>query len=70
LPKNITRSTLANWSFSKGLDSNCPIGPVLVFPSVIPDPQALGVEAVYNGQTVQDGHTKNMIFDVRKHINY
>jgi 2-keto-4-pentenoate hydratase/2-oxohepta-3-ene-1,7-dioic acid hydratase in catechol pathway len=58
------------WSFSKGLDSSCPIGPVLVSPSVIPDPQALGIKAIYNGQVVQDGHTKNMIFDVRKQISY
>jgi 2-keto-4-pentenoate hydratase/2-oxohepta-3-ene-1,7-dioic acid hydratase in catechol pathway len=58
------------WSFSKGLDSSCPIGPLLVSPSVIPDPQALSIKAIYNGQTVQDGHTKNMIFDVRKRVSY
>ncbi|EWZ36294.1 hypothetical protein FOCG_17063 [Fusarium oxysporum f. sp. radicis-lycopersici 26381] len=57
------------WSFSKGLDNSCPIGPVLVSPSVIDDPQALGVKAIYNGQTVQDGNTKNMIFSVRKQIS-
>ncbi|ENH73248.1 Fumarylacetoacetate hydrolase domain-containing protein 2 [Fusarium oxysporum f. sp. cubense race 1] len=56
------------WSFSKGLDNSCPIGPVLVSPSVIDDPQTLGVKAIYNGQTVQDGNTKNMIFSVRKQI--
>ncbi|PQE12292.1 fumarylacetoacetate hydrolase protein [Rutstroemia sp. NJR-2017a BVV2] len=48
----------SQWSFSKGLDSSCPIGPVLVSPSVIPDPQALKIKAIYDGQTVQDGHTK------------
>ncbi|PCD29623.1 hypothetical protein AU210_012155 [Fusarium oxysporum f. sp. radicis-cucumerinum] len=57
------------WSFSKGLDNSCPIGPVLVSPSVIDDPQTLGVKAIYNGQTVQDGNTKNMIFSVRKQIS-
>jgi 2-keto-4-pentenoate hydratase/2-oxohepta-3-ene-1,7-dioic acid hydratase in catechol pathway len=46
------------WSFSKGLDGSCPLGPVLVATSEIPDPQTLGIKAVYNGTTVQDGHTK------------
>ena len=46
------------WSFSKGLDSSCPIGPVLVAPKVIPDPQTLGIKGSYNGQIVQDGHTR------------
>lgn len=45
-------------------------GPVLVSTSVIKDPQTLGIKAIYNGQTVQDGHTKNMIFDVKKQISY
>jgi 2-keto-4-pentenoate hydratase/2-oxohepta-3-ene-1,7-dioic acid hydratase in catechol pathway len=34
------------------------IGPVLVSPKVITDPQTLSVKAIYNGQTVQDGNTK------------
>lgn len=46
------------WSFSKGLDGSCPIGPVLVSKDAIPDPQNLGIKAIYNGQTVQDGNTK------------
>jgi 2-keto-4-pentenoate hydratase/2-oxohepta-3-ene-1,7-dioic acid hydratase in catechol pathway len=43
---------------------------VLVSPSSIDDPQSLGIKAIYNGQTVQDGNTKNMIFSVRKQISY
>jgi 2-keto-4-pentenoate hydratase/2-oxohepta-3-ene-1,7-dioic acid hydratase in catechol pathway len=46
------------WSFSKGLDSSCPIGPVLVASSVIQDPQTLAIKGFYNGQAVQDGHTR------------
>jgi 2-keto-4-pentenoate hydratase/2-oxohepta-3-ene-1,7-dioic acid hydratase in catechol pathway len=34
------------------------IGPVLVSPKIITDPQTLSVKAIYNGQTVQDGNTK------------
>ncbi|KAJ5734892.1 uncharacterized protein N7483_000017 [Penicillium malachiteum] len=58
----------AQWSFSKGLDGSCPI--VLVALSIITDPQALTIKAIYNGATVQDGHTRDMIFDVKKQISY
>lgn len=46
------------------------LGPVLVSPSVIPDPQTLSVKAIYNGEVVQDGQTGDMIFDVKKQISY
>ncbi|KAJ5379918.1 uncharacterized protein N7496_002346 [Penicillium cataractarum] len=58
------------WSFSKGLDGSCPIGPVLVAPSVIKDPQTLAIKAIHNGATVQDGHTRDMIFSIKKQISY
>jgi 2-keto-4-pentenoate hydratase/2-oxohepta-3-ene-1,7-dioic acid hydratase in catechol pathway len=62
--------TTTQWSFSKGLDNSCPIGPVLVSPSVIQDPQALSIKPIYNGATVQDGNTKDMIFNIKKQISY
>ena len=62
--------TTSQWSFSKGLDGSCPIGPVLVTKEAIPDPQVLDIKAIYNGQTVQDGNTKDMIFDIKKQISY
>ncbi|KAJ5113617.1 fumarylacetoacetate hydrolase [Penicillium angulare] len=58
------------WSFSKGLDGSCPIGPVLVAPSVIEDPQALSIKAIHNNNIVQDGHTRDMIFSIKKQISY
>ncbi|KAH8892626.1 5-carboxymethyl-2-hydroxymuconate isomerase [Thozetella sp. PMI_491] len=60
----------AQWSFSKGLDGSCPLGPVLVSPEAIPDPQTLSIKTLYNDKVVQDGHTKDMIFDLRKQISY
>ncbi|KAJ5608055.1 hypothetical protein N7537_004674 [Penicillium hordei] len=60
----------AQWSFSKGLDGSCPIGPVLVASSVIKDPQTLSIKAIHNGTTVQDGQTKDMIFNIKKQISY
>ncbi|KAJ9485497.1 hypothetical protein VN97_g7860 [Penicillium thymicola] len=52
----------AQWSFSKGLDGSCPIGPVLVAPSII--------KAIHNGTIVQDGQTKDMIFNIKQQISY
>lgn len=43
---------------------------MLVSPSVIKDPQTLSIKALYNGNTVQDGNTKDMIFDIKKQISY
>ncbi|CAH0051113.1 unnamed protein product [Clonostachys solani] len=60
----------SQWSFSKGLDGSCPIGPVLVSPSVIKDPQQLKIKTIYQGKVLQDGHTRDMIFDVKQQISY
>jgi len=60
----------SQWSFSKGLDGSCPLGPVLVSTKAIPDPQQLAIKAILNGETMQDGHTKDMIFNIKKQIAY
>ncbi|KAJ5359042.1 2-keto-4-pentenoate hydratase [Penicillium cataractarum] len=56
--------------FSKGMDSSCPLGPVLVSTAIISDPQNLKVGAIYNSRTVQEGHTSDMIFGVCELIAY
>ncbi|KAH8548137.1 fumarylacetoacetate hydrolase [Umbelopsis sp. PMI_123] len=60
----------SQWCFGKGLDDSLPIGPVVVSPSVIKDPHTLSIKAIYNGSTVQDGNTKDMIFTIRQMIPY
>ncbi|KAL7894397.1 hypothetical protein HDV63DRAFT_412972 [Trichoderma sp. SZMC 28014] len=60
----------SQWCFSKGLDGSCPLGPVLVAPSVISDPHNLQVKAIHNGNVVQDSNTKEMIFSIAKTISY
>lgn len=49
---------------AKSLDTFCPLGPWLVTPDEIPDPQALGLKAILNGQVMQNAHTSQMIFSV------
>jgi len=60
----------SQWSFSKGLDGSCPIGPILVAPSAIGDPHNLVIKAIHNESVVQDSNTKEMIFDIPKTIAY
>ncbi|KAL2110140.1 hypothetical protein VUR80DRAFT_1584 [Thermomyces stellatus] len=60
----------SQWCFSKGFDGSAPIGPTLVSPEAIPDPQALRIRAIHNGKTVQDSNTKEIIFDVATVISF
>ncbi|CAP91419.1 hypothetical protein E8E15_007333 [Penicillium rubens] len=60
----------SQWCFSKGLDGSCPIGPVLVSPSVVGNPHNLRIKAIHNGTVVQDSNTREMIFDIAKTIAF
>ena len=58
------------WTRGKSADTFCPVGPRLVPAAEVPDPQALGIRCVLNGETMQDSTTANMIFGVAEIIAY
>jgi len=58
------------WVRGKSPDTFCPVGPRLVPASEIPDPQALGIRAVLNGETMQESTTANMVFGVAEIIAF
>ena len=58
------------WTRGKSPDTFCPIGPALVPASEVPDPQALAIRAIVNGDVLQDSSTSNMIFTVAEIIAY
>src|SRR6478752_6928384 len=58
------------WCRGKFFDTFCPLGPVVVTPETIPDPNALTIKTVLNGVTVQDWNTNDMIFSVRELISF
>ncbi|KAJ5552863.1 hypothetical protein N7494_002241 [Penicillium frequentans] len=60
----------SQWSFAKGFDFSCPIGPILVSPSAIKDPHQLSIKAIHNGNTVQDSNTREMIFTIPQIISF
>jgi len=58
------------WDKGKGCDTFGPIGPWLVTRDEITDPQKLAIWLDLNGQRMQTGNTKTMIFNVKKLISY
>ncbi|MBX9629259.1 MAG: fumarylacetoacetate hydrolase family protein [Burkholderiales bacterium] len=58
------------WDKGKGFDTFGPIGPWLVTRDEIGDPQNLAMWLDVNGQRVQTGSTKTMIFTVKQLIAY
>jgi 2-keto-4-pentenoate hydratase/2-oxohepta-3-ene-1,7-dioic acid hydratase in catechol pathway len=55
---------------AKSFDTFCPLGPVLVTPDEIPNPNALRIRSILNGTTMQDSSTADMLFDVPTLIEF
>ncbi len=60
----------SQWCRGKSFDTFCPLGPVLVTPEEIPNPNALRISTKVNGETLQDCSTADMIFDVPALIEF
>ena len=52
------------WCRGKSFDTFAPVGPCLVTPDEITDPNALRIQTRINGRILQDGNTADMIRDV------
>ena len=57
------------WVRGKSLDTFLPVG-TLVPASEVPDPQALPIRAILNGETMQDSNTSNQIFGVAEVVAF
>lgn len=58
------------WCRGKMFDTFAPLGPHLVTTDEIPDPNKLTIKTILNGQTMQEGNTCDMIFDVPTLIEF
>ncbi|MBK6614397.1 fumarylacetoacetate hydrolase family protein [Ottowia sp.] len=58
------------WDKGKGCDTFGPIGPWLVTRDEVPNPQRLGLWLDLNGQRLQAGNTRHMIFGVVRLLSY
>jgi 2-keto-4-pentenoate hydratase/2-oxohepta-3-ene-1,7-dioic acid hydratase in catechol pathway len=52
------------FSFSKAIDTFCPIGPYIVTKDELPDPQNLAMELRVNGEKRQSGNTSQMVISL------
>ncbi len=60
----------SQWCRGKTFDTFCPLGPCLVTGDEIPNPNALRIKTILNGEALQDWTTEDMIFDVRTLIEF
>jgi ureidoglycolate lyase len=58
------------WTKGKSADTFGPIGPWLVTPDEVPDPQNLKMWLEIDGHRYQNGNTKTMIFGVKHVVSY
>ncbi|PVX76951.1 fumarylacetoacetate hydrolase family protein [Paraburkholderia unamae] len=58
------------WGKGKSFDTYTPIGPWIVTPDELTNPQGLALTLSVNGQARQRGHTQDMIFSVAQIVSY
>lgn len=58
------------WCRGKGFDTFCPLGPSLVTPDELDDPQNLHIQTRLNGEVMQDSNTSHMIHSVASLIAF
>jgi 2-keto-4-pentenoate hydratase/2-oxohepta-3-ene-1,7-dioic acid hydratase in catechol pathway len=60
----------SQWAAGKIGDTLAPVGPFIADRTEIPDPHQLRLQTWVNDRQMQDGNTKNFIFDVRYIVSY
>ncbi len=68
--RNIQKSDISGWFRAKSLDTFAPVGPCLVPPGMIGDPQNLDITCRLNGKVVQKSNSRHMIFNIRQMISF
>lgn len=68
--RNLQKGDKSGWYRGKSLDTFGPIGPVIVPPDLIGDPQALTIECRLNNNVVQKSNTRHMIFKIPEIISF
>jgi len=65
-----TRKGGSQWCRGKTFDTFAPLGPCLVTPEDIPNPNQLQIRTIIDGEVLQDWNTNDMIFDVATLIEF
>ena len=61
---------VTQYTEGKNFHASGPFGPYLVLKDEVPNPHNLRIETLLNGETVQDGNTEEMIFDIPTIISH
>lgn len=68
--RNLQKGDKGGWYRGKSLDTFGPVGPCLVPPDRVGDPQSLKIECRLNGKVVQSSNTCHMIFKIPEVISF
>lgn len=68
--RNLQKGDKSGWYRGKSLDTFGPIGPVIVPPARIGDPQNLDIVCRVNGRVTQHSNTRHMIFKIPEIIAF
>lgn len=68
--RNLQKNDKSGWYRGKSLDTFGPIGPIIVPPELIGDPQNLEIQCRLNGKVVQQSNTRHMIFSIPEIIAF
>jgi 2-keto-4-pentenoate hydratase/2-oxohepta-3-ene-1,7-dioic acid hydratase in catechol pathway len=68
--RNLQNNDRSGWFRGKSLDTFGPIGPQIVRPRDIGDPQNLAIQCRLNGKTVQKANTTSMIFTLTEILTF
>lgn len=66
--RDVQRRHGGQWLKGKGMDGSCPLGPWIVTPDEIPDPQNLPIHCHVNGMQKQNSNTSFMVFAIPRLI--
>ncbi|KAJ5130862.1 uncharacterized protein N7515_006901 [Penicillium bovifimosum] len=60
----------SQWSYAKGMDGFCPLGPCIVSTEQVPDASVLKLKTSLNGKIMQNGSADDMIFSIPEIVSY
>ncbi|KAH7193910.1 uncharacterized protein B0J16DRAFT_412462 [Fusarium flagelliforme] len=60
----------SQWSYSKGFDGSCPLGPTIVSTTAVPDPSKFRVRGLKNDELLQDCGVDDLIFTIPKVVSF
>lgn len=58
------------WVVGKSFDTHAPFGPWITTADEVPDPHALGIRCLVNGEVRQDSNTRHLVFNIWDQIEH